>query len=51
MITGSRGSPGKDSEDVTRGSYAASNPVLPFQTERPGIRKSTSEFWSRVSVN
>ena len=49
-ITGSRGSPGKDSEGVTRGLYAAPIPVLPFETERPGIRKSTFEFWSRVSV-
>lgn len=50
MITGSRGSLGKDSEGVTRGLYAASIPVLPFETKRPGIQKSASEIWSRVSV-
>ena len=46
MITGS---PGKDSEGVTRGLYAASIPMFGFETEKPGIRKSASEFWSRVS--
>jgi len=50
MITGSRGSLGKNSEGITRGLYATSIPLLPFETKRPGIRKSTSEFWSRVSV-
>jgi hypothetical protein len=33
-MTGSRGSPGKVSEDVTRGLYAASIPVLPSETEK-----------------
>jgi len=49
MITGIRGSPGKDSEGVTRGLCAVSIPVLPFGTERPGIRNSTSEFWSGLA--
>jgi len=47
MITGS---PGKDSEAVTHGLYAAYIPMFAFETEKPGIRKSASEFWSRVSV-
>lgn len=50
MTTGSRGGPGKDSEGVTLCLYAVSIPVLRFETGRPRIRKSSSEFWSRVSV-